>query len=144
VVSDLLRRCGVHDVDQVIVLLERAPRRFYCEACLAQALGLSRAAARDAAMTVGAKPRYRYILWRCDSCDRVTGAVAFVPLPKCARCSWPIADNDAFVVGNDEVFHHHCWRVLESDARIADSRQLGQSSRELVRRSLGRLPWASP
>jgi len=133
----------VHDIDRVIVLLERAPRRFYCEACIAEALGLSRAAARDAAMAAGAKPGYKYALWRCDSCDRVTAAVAFVPAPKCARCSWPIADNDAFVVEHDDLFHHHCWRILESDARIADSRQLAQSSRKLIRRTVARLPSSS-
>lgn len=126
-------------IDAARGLLERRPRDFYCEACLAAELTVPRLIAKDVMARLAAVVDYRHIIERCDTCGRVTLAIGFVPPVKCGRCSWPIGEHDAFVAEQDQLFHHHCWRILESNARVADSRQITQSSRELVRRSVVRL-----
>ena len=119
-------------LDQAIELLQGAPWRFYCERCVSDALRVPHIIAHDMVAALATRTDYRYALWRCDSCDRGTAAIGFVPPVQCARCTWPIADNDAFVVQHNHLFHSHCWRILESDARVADSRQLAQLSRDLI------------
>jgi hypothetical protein len=124
--------------DRALALLEATPRQFYCEPCLAAALGVAREEARAAAVRLAGHPDCRRVPERCDGCGRVTIVVGSTPPIKCARCSWPIRDSDPWVAEHDDLFHHHCWRILESGARIADSRQMARLSRALIERSLGR------
>ena len=100
-------------------LLEDRPREFYCEACLAAALGIARPAVKDLVATLVAQPGYRRLIERCDRCTRVTLAVGFVPAVKCAQCTWPIGDHDPFVADADDLMHYHCWRILDSSARLS-------------------------
>jgi hypothetical protein len=99
-------------------LLEGRPRQFYCDACLAEALGIARPAVQDVVAGLVAHTDYRRLIERCDSCTRVTVAVGFVPPVKCAQCTWPIGDHDSFVADADDLMHYHCWRVLESSPRL--------------------------
>jgi hypothetical protein len=59
--------------------------------------------------------------------------------PKCVRCSRLIADADRMVMMQGDLFHRSCWTMLRSEVRRADSRQLANLSRELVRRRRDRL-----
>jgi hypothetical protein len=45
---------------------------------------------------------------------------------------------------HDDLFRHHCWRILEANARIADSYQIARASRELIRQSLALVQTVSP
>jgi hypothetical protein len=126
-------------VERARTLLEPTPRKFYCEGCLARALGVSRGAARDAAIVLAERSDIRRTIDRCDVCERVTLALGFTPPVKCARCSWTISERDQFVAEQDDLLHHHCWRILQSSARIADSRHIAGFTRDLIQRSRARL-----
>jgi len=122
-------------LDSAIRLLESAPRVFFCVRCLRRGARAISHRPGDAER-VAPRQHYRRGVERCDRCTRVTLALGSVPPVKCARCSWPISENDAFVMNHDDLFHHHCWCVLESHARTADSKQIAQLRGALIERTI--------
>jgi CheY-like chemotaxis protein len=110
------------------------------ERLVAAALGISRLAVEELSAMLQRRRGYRRAVERCDGCERVTLVLGFVPAVKCARCSWPIGDDDAFVTDDEDLLHCHCWRILKTNAQIARSHQMKDQSWELVERSVARLP----
>jgi hypothetical protein len=45
---------------------------------------------------------------------------------------------------HDDLFRHHCWRILEANARFGDSHQIARASCELIRQSLALVQTVSP
>jgi hypothetical protein len=137
-------------VEVVARLLESAAHEFLCDTCLASALQVPVTGASEIGVALGAKAEFERRSALCAGCGLVAPAVAFVPSagaavlegggtpPKCVRCSRPIAGGQALVGGQGEAFHVHCWRILVSNSRIADSRQAARLSHELIQRSLER------
>ena len=118
-------------------LLQSVPSDFYCARCLGATLQASTSEASDISTALGHRPSFEQRDAACVGCGRQTLAVAFVPV-KCVRCS-RIVDDSELVVERGERFHEHCWQIMRSNSRIADSRQMAQLSQELIRRSLDRM-----
>jgi len=118
-------------------LLQSVPSDFYCAECFGAALHASTPGASEISTALAFRPSFEQRDTVCTGCGRQTLAVAFVPA-KCVRCS-RIVDDSELVVERGERFHDHCWQIVQSNSRIADSRQMARLSQELIRRSLDRL-----
>ncbi len=55
-------------------------------------------------------------------------------VPKCTRCSQPIADA-AHVSLDGDSFHEWCWQILSCQAQIAESRRLTERGYSLLEES---------
>src|SRR5262249_9148975 len=118
-------------------LLQAVPHDCYCDTCLASALHLSPSLTADVAAMLARRADYERRDSSCVGCGRRALTIVYVPL-KCARCSRTIDEPD-LVIERGDRFHAHCWQIVESAKRMADSRQMARLSQELVRRSLERL-----
>jgi len=118
-------------------LLQSVPNDFYCARCLGAAVQASTAGATEISTALALRPSFEQRDTACAGCGRHTQAVGFVPA-KCVRCS-RIVDDSELVLERGERFHDHCWQIVQSNSRIADSRQIARLSEELIRRSLERL-----
>ena len=118
-------------------LLQAVPHDCYCESCLASALQLPPSLTADVAAMLARRASYERRESSCVACERRALTIVYVPI-KCARCSRTIDEPD-LVTARGDRFHRHCWQIVESAKRMADSRQMARLSHELVRRSLERL-----
>lgn len=133
-------------------ILESAHGEAICDACLAFAvempLATVRAITADLSLTSG---DYVRNVGPCHNCDRVTARTAFVGTAsepavgivtdrrrKCARCSRRVTKDDEHT-NNGDLFHRQCWAILQSQAEIANSRQMLRLSRAIISRSRERL-----
>jgi hypothetical protein len=57
---------------------------------------------------------------------------------KCVRCSRRVTKDDEHS-NNGDLFHRQCWAILQSQAEIANSRQILRLSRAVISRSRERL-----
>jgi hypothetical protein len=124
-------------LDVAARLLRAVPHDFYCQPCLAAAVHVSLTTVAEISAILTARSDYVSRDAVCVGCGRTQSALAYAPL-KCVRCS-RLIEPDELIRSRGDHFHEHCWQVLESAARIADSRQMARLSRELIRRSLERL-----
>jgi hypothetical protein len=124
-------------LDVAATLLQSVPRDFYCAPCLGAALPASTSGASEISTALAHRPSFEQRDTACVACGRHAMAVAFVPT-KCVRCS-RIVDDSELVVEHGERFHDHCWQIMRSNSRIADSRQMARLSQELILRSVDRM-----
>jgi len=61
------------------------------------------------------------------------------PEKKCALCSYPIRDADPVVVEQGDLFHTPCWRLIESNTLIVDSRRLQRRSQQRIKAAKSRI-----
>ena len=125
------------DLEIATRLLQAVPNEVYCDACLASAAQVSAVNAIAIAATLARRPDFERREASCVGCGRTTLTIAYVPI-KCVRCSGSV-DADDLVIERGERFHQRCWQILQSLSHIADSRQMAELSRELIRRSRDRL-----
>jgi hypothetical protein len=125
------------DLEIAARVLQAAPHDCYCESCLASALQIPASTIADIAGALVRRADYERRDAVCVGCGLNTATIVYVPI-KCARCSETVDPADLIIARGDH-FHQYCWQILESDARIADSRQMARLSQELVARSLRRL-----
>jgi hypothetical protein len=131
-------------------ILQSAPGEGLCDACLAFGLELPLATIQTLSQTLAVTPaEYLRDVRECDSCGRVTATTVFVApavanveatdrVRKCIRCSHRVTQGEEEVV-NGDLFHRQCWAILQSQAQIADSRQMTRLTRLRVRDSQTRL-----
>src|SRR5689334_23033608 len=125
--------------DLVSALLRGAADEPRCDRCIAVTLRETLTAVRRALpIVLDSSNDYARRATRCTACGESTVTVVYAPAVKCTRCSRTVAPPDG-ISEHGDVFHHHCWDVLRSELRIANSRQLARLSREVVRRSRERL-----
>jgi hypothetical protein len=129
-------------------ILESARGEGICDACLAFAVEMPLATVQgintDFSLTSG---DYVRNVGPCHNCGRVTARTAFVGVPneivadrrrKCVRCSRRVTKDDEHT-NNGGLFHRQCWAILQSQAEIANSRQMVRLSRTIISRSRERL-----
>ena len=131
-------------------ILQSAPGEAFCDACLAFGLELPLATVQTLSKAIAVTPaEYLRDVRECDSCGRVIATTLFVAptvanvgatdrLRKCIRCSHRVTQDEEEVV-NGDLFHRQCWAILQSQAQIADSRQMTRLTRLRVRDSQTRL-----
>lgn len=139
-------------VEAISRILQSTRGSGICDACLAFAIEMPLATVQTVNNTLSMIPAdYVRISARCHHCGRVTMTTAFIGVVveaehpvttlrrrKCARCSRRVIKADEHV-HNGDLFHRQCWAVLQSQAEIANSRQMLRLSRALIRRSRDRL-----
>jgi hypothetical protein len=132
----------------ITALLRVAVDEPYCDRCIAVALREPLSTVQRAIpQLLDATDDYARRLVRCVACGQRATATVYEPAAaaravKCTRCSRRV--NEDPVTEHGDVFHRHCWDVLRSELRIANSRQLARLSRELIRRSRERLTGGGP
>src|SRR5262245_5550895 len=123
-------------------LLQAVPNDCYCATCLASALQVRASMAADIAAILGRGVGCQRGGSVCIGCGHLALTIVYVPV-ECVRCS-QVVDEADLVIARGDRFHRHCWQILESAKRVADSRQMTRLSHELVRRSLERLKLQKP
>jgi len=119
-----------------------------CDACLAFAAEMPLATVQgvNSAFSLTSGDYVRDV-GACHNCGRVTARTAFLGAAddteaaivvdrrrKCARCSRRVTRDDEHST-NGELFHRQCWAILQSQAEIANSRQMLRLSRAIISRS---------
>lgn len=133
-------------------ILQSARGEGICDACLAFAVEMPLATVQGINSDFSTTSvDYIRNVGPCQNCGRITARTAFVGVAKeaeagsasdrrrkCVRCSRRVAKADEHS-SNGDLFHRHCWAILQSQAEIANSRQMLRLSRALIRRSRERL-----
>jgi len=133
-------------------ILQSARGEGICDVCLAFALQMPLATVQ-AINTDFSVTSVDYVrdVGPCHKCDRVTTRTAFIGVAlqaeievvadhrrKCVRCSRRVTKEEEHI-GNGDLFHRQCWAIVQSQAEIANSRQMVKLSRAVIRRSRERL-----
>ena len=127
------RALGDWIAEPVGLLLARHQGRL-CSTCLALALSVSLAEARQIVDIVANLPGFRLLPVTCETCGRSTMTLCTVPnappatsdsgVPsgKCAHCNLPLEDAASIVTTEHGRFHRACGQVVSVRDHIRNAR----------------------